>query len=108
MIPSGSEWRHPDTLSNLDLVTQSLTLIAGKSNSPLAAISFNRWTPVVVSSLTPLHLAAMRVYFIGSLGMESFNSCKMHLNSALSVLDGSGRDLSFAYFFSNSRPLCPC
>merc|ERR1719382_1214356 len=95
----------PYTLSNLDFVTQSFTLMAGKSSSPFAAISLNRCTPVVVSSLTPLHLAAMRVYFVGSAGMESFNNCKMHLNSALSVLFGSGRDLSMAYFASISLPL---
>merc|ERR1719401_20100 len=106
MMPSGRECLHPYTLSNFDLVTQSFTLMAGNKSSPLAAISFNRCTPVVVSSLTPLHFAAMRVYFVGSAGMESFNNCKMHLNSALSVLLGSGRDLSFAYFASNSLPLC--
>merc|ERR1719382_827048 len=95
----------PYTLSNLDFVTQSFTLMAGKSSSPFAAISLNRCTPVVVSSLTPLHFAAMRVYLVGSAGMESFNNCKMHLNSALSVLLGSGRDLSLAYFASSSLPL---
>merc|ERR1719188_406821 len=106
MIPSGKECLQPYTLSNFDFVTQSFTLIAGKSNSPFAAISFKRCTPVVVSSLTPLHLAAMRVYLVGSFGMESLSNCKMHLYSALSVLDGSGRDLSLAYFPSNSFPLC--
>merc|ERR1719189_1832308 len=105
MIPSGKECLQPYTLSNLDFVTQSFTLIAGKSSSPFAAISLNRCTPVVVSSLTPLHFAAMRVYLVGSAGMESFSNCKMHLNSALSVLLGSGRDLSLAYFASISLPL---
>merc|ERR1719450_1707683 len=105
MILSGNEWRQPYTLSNLDLVTQSFTLMAGKSSSPFAAISLRRCTPVVVSSLTPLHLAAMRVYFVLSAGMESFSSCKMHLNSALVVLLGSGRLPSLAYFSSDSLPL---
>merc|ERR1719198_2049338 len=105
MMESGKEWRHPYTLSNLDLVTQSFTLMAGKSSFPSAAISLRRCTPVVVSSLTPLHLAAMRVYFVLSAGMESFSSCKMHLNSALVVLFGSGRLPSLAYFSSNSLPL---
>merc|ERR1719456_888319 len=105
MIESGSEWRHPYTLSNLDLVTQSFTLIAGNRSSPLAAISFKRCTPVVVSSLTPLHLAAILVYFVLSDGIESFKSCKMHLNSGLSVLFGSGRLPSLANFSSNSLPL---
>merc|ERR1719343_1408908 len=105
MIPSGKECLQPYTLSNLDFVTQSFTLMAGKSSSPFAAISFKRCTPVVVSSLTPLHLAAMRVYFVLSTGMESFSNCKMHLNSALSVLDGSGREPSLANFSSYSLPL---
>merc|ERR1719401_1538164 len=105
MIPSGNECRHPYTLSNLLFVTQSLTLMAGKSNSPLAAISLRRCTPVVVSSLTPLHFAAMRVYLVLSAGIESRNNCKMHLNSALSVLFGSGREPSLANFSSYSFPL---
>merc|ERR1712241_1192848 len=105
MMPSGREWRQPYTLSNFDFVTQSLSLIAGNNNSPLAAISFKRWTPVVVSSLTPLHFAAMRVYFVLSAGIESFSNCRMHLYSGLSVLDGSGREPSLANFASNSLPL---
>src|SRR5436190_1027212 len=40
-------------LSNLLLVTESLTLMAGKSSVPFLAISYSRCTPVVVSSLTP-------------------------------------------------------
>merc|ERR1719486_1882323 len=105
MIPSGKEWRHPYTLSNLDFVTQSLTLMAGKSNSPLAAISFNLCTPVVVSSLTPPHFLAILVYLVLSAGIDSFRSSKMHLNSALSVLAGSGKEPSFANFSSYSLPL---
>jgi hypothetical protein len=46
-------------LSNLDLVTESLTLIAGKSNVPFACRSYSRITPVVVSSVTPLIPAAI-------------------------------------------------
>merc|ERR1719272_2341744 len=106
MMPSGKECRQPYTLSNFDFVTQSLTLIAGNKSSPLAAISFNFSTPVVVSSLTPWQAFAIRVYLVLSAGMESFNNCKMHLNSALSVLAGSGKVPSFAYFPSNSFPLC--
>merc|ERR1719353_2418928 len=105
MMESGREWRQPYTLSNLDLVTQSFTLMAGKRSSPLAAISFRRWTPVVVSSLTPWHFFAILVYLVLSAGMESFSSCRMDLNSALSVLLGSGKLPSLAYFSSNSLPL---
>ena len=46
MMPSLCEWQQLYTLSNLDFVTQSSTLTAGKGNSPLAAISFRRRTPV--------------------------------------------------------------
>merc|ERR1719453_2130763 len=105
MMESGREWRQPYTLSNLDFVTQSLTLMAGKRSSPFDAISFKRCTPVVVSSLTPWHLAAILVYFVLSAGMDAFRSSKMHLNSALSVLLGSGRLPSLANFSSNSFPL---
>merc|ERR1719284_2264985 len=105
MMPSGKECLQPYTLSNLDLVTQSLTLMAGNNSSPFAAISFNLCTPVVVSSLTPWHALAILVYLVLSAGIESFNNCKMHLNSALSVLAGSGRLPSLAYLSSNSLPL---
>merc|ERR1719390_346490 len=105
MMPSGSECRQPYTFSNFDFVTQSFTLIAGKSNSPLAAISLKRCTPVVVSSLTPLHLAAMRVHFVLSAAIESLIVCKTHLNSGFVVLLGSGREPSLANFSSNSLPL---
>src|SRR3546814_697551 len=40
-------------LSNLDLVTESLTLIAGISSLPCSASWYRRCTPVVVSSETP-------------------------------------------------------
>merc|ERR1719444_298966 len=95
----------PYTLSNLDFVTQSFTLMAGKSSSPFFAISFKRCTPVVVSSETPRHFLAMRVYLVLSAGIESFSNCKMHLNSALSVLAGSGNEPSLANFSSYSLPL---
>ena len=54
LMPSMSEWRQPYLLSNLDLVTESLTLIAGNSSVPALAISYSRCTPVVVSSVTPM------------------------------------------------------
>ena len=53
LMPSISECRQPYLLSNLDLVTESLTLIAGNSSEPARAISYSRCTPVVVSSVTP-------------------------------------------------------
>ena len=54
LMPSMSEWRQPYLLSNLDLVTESLTLIAGNSSVPARSNSYSRCTPVVVSSVTPM------------------------------------------------------
>merc|ERR1719199_2028992 len=105
MIPSGNECLQPYTLSNFDFVTQSFTLIAGKSSSPFLAISLRRCTPVVVSSLTPLHFAAIREYFVLSTWIESLSTCNTHLNSGFVVLLGSGSVPSFANFSSNSLPL---
>mmetsp|Transcript_91930 Transcript_91930/g.256088 ORF Transcript_91930/g.256088 Transcript_91930/m.256088 type:complete len:383 (-) Transcript_91930:1566-2714(-) len=105
MIPSGNECRQPYTLSNLDFVTQSLTLMAGNKSSPLAAISLSRCTPVVVSSLTPLRLAAIFVHFFGFSSMESRMMLRTHLNSGLSVLSGSGFLPSFSNISSYSLPL---
>jgi len=96
MMPSGSEWRQPYTLSNFDLVTQSLTLIAGNMSSPLSAIWIRRWTPVVVSSETPIMRATRLVKRFGSLPIEALIVARTHLNSALSVVAGSGSDLSLA------------
>mmetsp|Transcript_1839 Transcript_1839/g.5400 ORF Transcript_1839/g.5400 Transcript_1839/m.5400 type:complete len:419 (-) Transcript_1839:34-1290(-) len=104
MMPSGSECRQPYTLSNLDLVTQSLTLMAGKSSSPLSAIAMRRWTPVVVSSETPTMRWTMRVKRVGSLAIEFLIVASTHLNSALSVEAGSGSDLSLANCSSNFLP----
>ena len=39
LIPSISEWRQPYRLSNFDLVTESLTLIAGHFSLPCLDIS---------------------------------------------------------------------
>merc|ERR1719218_406497 len=105
-MPSGNECLQPYTLSNFDFVTQSFTLIAGNSNSPLAAISLKRCTPVVVSSLTPLHFAAIRVHLVLSAWMESLIVWRTHLNSGFVVLFGSGNEPSLANFSSNSFPLC--
>merc|ERR1719235_2413645 len=92
-------------LSNLDLVTQSFTLMAGNSSSPFAAISLRRCTPVVVSSETPLQFLDIRVHLVASRGMESRMVSRTILNAALVVLAGSGSDLSLAYLSSNSFPL---
>ena len=53
-MASTADSRHPYLLSNFDLVTLSLTLIAGMGNVPAFMRSYKRSTPVVVSSLKPL------------------------------------------------------
>src|SRR6185437_5308105 len=76
LMPSASDSRQPYRLSNFDLVTESLTLIAGTSNLPASASWYRRCTPVVVSSDTPRHSDAtffqkpgrsVRVFFSRSL-----------------------------------------
>src|SRR5436305_14310441 len=53
LMPSASDSRQPYRLSNLDFVTESLTLTAGTSSLPASCILYRRCTPVVVSSETP-------------------------------------------------------
>merc|ERR1711913_269732 len=54
LIPSHKDSRQPYKLSNFDLVTESLTLMAGTLSSPDLNILYKLWTPVVVSSDNPL------------------------------------------------------
>src|SRR2546422_6543528 len=61
-------------LSNLDLVTESLTLIAGKRSRFSFAIWYRRWTPVVVSSVTPLMSFATCEYQPGFLFLMALKS----------------------------------
>merc|ERR1719253_2137334 len=106
MMPSGSEWRQPYTLSNFDLVTQSFTLIAGKSSVPLSAIEISRCTPVVVSSDTPTMSFTHLLKRCLSLAIEALIVDSTHLNSALSVEFGSGSEPSLACASSNFLPSC--
>src|SRR5215212_12188904 len=46
-MPSISEWRVPYLLSNFDLVTETLTLIAGNSRSRMTAYSSESSSPAV-------------------------------------------------------------
>src|SRR5690606_23520030 len=62
LMPSTNDSRQPYRLSNLDLVTESLTLMAGKASSPFLDIWYRRCTPVVVSSVTPW-ISARRVEY---------------------------------------------
>ena len=101
LIPSISEWRQPYLLSNLLLVTESLTLIAGNSSSPRSANWYRRCTPVVVSSVTPLISAAILVKRCESSSSERWSSPSTISNSSESALAGSGT----APARSNSAPL---
>ena len=56
--------------------------MAETSSSPLAAISFNLCTPVVVSSLTPWQGLAIHVHLVLSVRMKSIGNCKLHLDAA--------------------------
>src|ERR1044072_2281916 len=79
-MPSTSDSRQPYRLSNLLLVTESLTLIAGNASAPSFAIWYRRFTPVVVSSLTPLICFRRVEYHFGS----SFSLARIELNSEVS------------------------
>merc|ERR1719450_607845 len=54
LIPSTKDSLHPQRLSNLDLVTESLTLMAGIFKVLFLNILYRLCTPVVVSSERPL------------------------------------------------------
>src|SRR5579872_2408239 len=101
-MPSISECRQPYLLSNLDLVTESLTLIAGNSRVPALAISYSRCTPVVVSSVTPLIVLAALVHLPGWSASELRSRSKMMTHSSGSSLLGLGTPPACSY----SAPLC--
>src|SRR6478752_3859877 len=81
-MPSISECRVPYLLSNLDLVTESLTLIAGNDSSPAAANWYSRSTPVVVSSVTPCTDSAILVHLSLSVSNRSRISARNTLYSS--------------------------
>ena len=91
-MPSISECRTPYLLSNLLLVTESLTLIAGNSSSPAAASWYSRSTPVVVSSVTPRSCGLTRVQYCGSLLSDWRSRSRMTPYSSESVLLGGRND----------------
>src|SRR5690349_680037 len=91
LMPSTRECRQPYLLSNLLLVTESLTLIAGNSSVPCCCISYSRCTPVVVSSVTPLMAAAVRVHRCGSAASERRSRSRMtrYSSGSSSAADGT-------------------
>src|SRR6202162_655398 len=102
LMPSISEWRPLYRLSNLDLVTESLTLIAGNSSSPASTISYRRCTPVVVSSVTPLIPSPIRVQRCGASPSVRVSVRRITPSSSDSAPAGSGTEPAFSY----SVPLC--
>ncbi len=92
----------PYLLSNFDFVTASLTLIAGKSSSPARWSSYRRWTPVVVSSVTPSMPAAIWVQRSGLSASERRRFSRTIRHSWLESAAASGTRPASSY----SRPLC--
>src|SRR6202035_3803355 len=102
LMPSISECRQPYLLSNFDLVTESLTLIAGNSSIPACAISYSRCTPVVVSSLTPRMPSAIAVQRPGCSASDRRSTPRMTCHSSASSSAADGTAPAFSY----SAPLC--
>ena len=102
LMPSIRLCRQPYLLSNLLLVTESLTLIAVNSSSPASASWYSRCTPVVVSSVTPWMPSATVVHFVGSAAMVERSTSRMtrYSSESASVVSGT------APAPSNSLPLC--
>src|SRR5262245_7700703 len=82
-MPSTSDSRQPYRLSDLDLVTESLTLIAGNLSRPSFAIWYRRFTPVVVSSETPLIWAMRLEYQPGCAARRFLIDAKRKVSSSL-------------------------
>src|SRR6202046_2779590 len=91
LMPSMRECRQPYLLSNLDFVTESLTLMAGNASVPARAISYSRCTPVVVSSVTPLTAFAALVHLPGWSARELRSRSKMtcHFSGSSAAGDGT-------------------
>src|SRR5947209_3679578 len=102
LIPSTSECRHPYLLSNFDLVTESLTLIAGNSSAPAEASWYNRCTPVVVSSVTPRMPSPIAVHLPGVAASEARSTSRNTVHSSESLSSALGTTPAF----SNATPLC--
>src|SRR6201987_4244685 len=102
LMPSIREWRQPYLLSNFDLVTASLTLIAGTWGEPALAISYRRCTPVVVSSVTPLIVSTALVHLPGASARELRRRSRTTTHSSESPSAGDGTAPAASY----SAPLC--
>src|SRR3989440_7906499 len=109
LMPSMRECRQPYLLSNLLLVTESLTLIAGKISVPCCCISYSRCTPVVVSSVTPLMPAAVRVHRWLSAASERRSTSRMtaYSSESSSAVDGTAPAASNCVPLWTSRVASP-
>src|SRR6516165_8485169 len=96
-MPSTRLCRQPYLLSNLDLVTESLTLIAGNLRVPALAISYSRCTPVVVSSVTPLMDCVALVHLPGLSARELRSRSRMTFHSSESLSSGLGTAPACSY-----------
>jgi hypothetical protein len=67
-MASTQDSRQPYLLSNFDLVTESLTLMAGQAIFLPFGRSYKRSTPVVVSSEMPGRLSSMGVFVVHDIG----------------------------------------
>src|SRR5690625_560180 len=94
LMPSTKDSRQPYKLSNLDLVTESLTLIAGNASVPSLDIWYKRCTPVVVSSVTPLIWAKRVEYQVAS--SPSLARMLAYKTSSSSLLGLSSTLMSFS------------
>src|SRR6201999_4190530 len=97
LMPSISECRVPYLLSNLLLVTESLTLMAGNGSSPAASNWYSRSTPVVVSSVTPWTDSAILVHLSFSVSKRSRTSDRKTFHSAESSSSAGGTTPAFSY-----------
>src|SRR6201747_740196 len=100
LMPSISECRVPYLLSNLLLVTESLTLMAGNDSSPAAANWYSRNTPVVVSSVTPCTDSAILVHLVLSVS----NRLRMSARNTLYSSEASSSVGGTTPAFSNWAP----
>src|SRR6185436_17173918 len=79
-IESTNDSLQPYLLSNLDLVTESFTLIAGIGNVPFATLSYRRCTPVVVSSEIPFTCCTSSGYLSNTILVRSPPSSNIIFN----------------------------
>ena len=75
-IPSTRDSLQPYLLSNFDLVTESLTLIAGTKRELSFSILFKAFIPVVVSSETPFISSIKSLYSLCIIAVKSPPSSK--------------------------------